>query len=78
MKHAGVVHLQLGKNGVTKGVITDINDKFENQDPLVIKMNKTFKDIYDRKQEAQSIAELTKSRVESLVGGTLILTRKRA
>jgi RNA-binding protein YhbY len=77
MKHAGVVHLQLGKSGITDGVVIDINDKFRQQDPLVIKMNRTFKDMFDRKEEADRLAALTKSNVKSLVGGTLILTRKR-
>ena len=76
MKHAGIVHLQLGKNGVTEAVITELQDKLTNTDPVVVKMNQSFRDNNDRKQAAKEIADNTNSRVQSLVGGTLILTRK--
>ncbi|MFT4250284.1 MAG: YhbY family RNA-binding protein [Candidatus Woesearchaeota archaeon] len=78
MKHANIVHLQLGKNGVTESVLTEIQQKLPSQDPLVIKMNQSFTASNDRKAAAASIAEKTNSRVESLVGGTLILTRRNA
>lgn len=76
MRHSGVVHLQVGKNGITDGVIDDLNNKFEDTDPLVVKMNSAFTDTHDRKAAAQELADKTKSTVESLVGGTVILTRK--
>ena len=76
MKHANIVHLQLGKNGITESVLTEIQEKLRGQDPLVIKMNQSFTASNDRKEAANIIATKTKSRVESLVGGTLILTRR--
>ena len=76
MKHAGIVHLQLGKAGITQGVIDELNTKLENTDPVVVKMNQGFRESNDRKEAAATLAEQTNSRQQSLVGGTLILTRK--
>lgn len=76
MKHAGIVHLQLGKAGITQGVIDELNNKLEHTDPVVVKMNQGFREANDRKEAATTLAEQTSSRQQSLVGGTLILTRK--
>ena len=75
MKHSGIVHLKIGKNGITEGIITDITEKFKTNKELVIKMNQAFRDSNDRKQAAQDLAKQTNSTVSSLVGGTLILKR---
>lgn len=75
MKHSGITHLVIGKNGITEGIIADIKEKFSSNKELVIKMNQAFRDSNDRKQAAQRLAEQTNSKVSSLVGGTLILKR---
>ena len=76
MRHSGITHLQIGKNGITQGVITDLKSKFESTDPLVVKMNSAFCDTHDRKAAAQELARRTDSTVQSHVGGTVVLTRK--
>ena len=75
MKHAGIVHLQIGKNGITPGIIQELKEKLEHTDPVVIKMNAAFRDVNERKPAAKELAEQTNSQIDSLVGGTLILTR---
>lgn len=76
MKHAGIVHLQLGKNGITKSVLHEIREKILHTDPVVIKMNQSFTHMHDRKEAADTIAQETNTNIQSLVGGVLILTRK--
>ena len=77
MKHANTVHLQLGKNGITDSVLKDIKEKLQTTNPLVIKMNQSFRQNNDRKLAAQEIATKTKSKIDSLTGGVLIISRKQ-
>ena len=70
------IHLQIGKNGVTPGLIVELNNKLMQTDPVVIKLLKSFRENNDRKVAAQELADKTNSRIQKIVGGTVTLTRK--
>ncbi len=71
------VHLRVGKNGITEGLLEEIRSQLQRTDPLTIRLLPSFCEGNDRKAAAQDIASRTKSRVLKLTGGTLLLTRKR-
>lgn len=71
-----IVHLRVGKAGITPELLEEIERQITASDPLTIKLMQSFRQAHDRKQAAQEIAEKTRTRIHKFVGGTLILTRK--
>ncbi len=71
-----IVHIRVGKAGITQGLIDEIQRQIIDTDPLTVKMMQNFRETQDRKQAAQELADKTETRIQKFVGGTLILTRK--
>lgn len=67
--------VQLGKNGLTPGTITSVDQVLEAHELVKIK----FLDYFDERQElARQIADETRSALVAVVGHTAILYRPRA
>lgn len=77
MQRETAIHLRIGKSGITEGLIEEIKHQIRRNDPLAIKLLKSFRDAEDRKQAAQSLADATGTHVKSLRGGILLLSRKK-
>jgi len=71
-----IVHLRVGKAGITESLIEEIKKQILESDPLTIKFMQNFRESHDRKQAAQEIADKTGFKIKKFVGGTLTLTRK--
>lgn len=76
LKHSRTVHLQIGKNGITESAVEELRRQLKSGD-VAVKFLKAFTQEHDRKDAAAELAERCEARIESFVGGKLILSRKR-
>lgn len=68
--------LRLGKNGITEGVIDEIDIHLKKRSMIKIKLLGSFRENYDRRTISEEIASRTKSKVVLQVGGSLVLYRR--
>lgn len=68
--------LRIGKNGLTDGVISEINSQLNKRHLVKIKMLPAFLDSEDRKIIALKIAKKTDSKLVQQVGGVIVLYKK--
>lgn len=67
--------VQVGQGGVTKGVISAVNQALEDHELVKVKVGEGPEDRHDA---ADALARATKSEVAQVLGKTILLFRKRA
>lgn len=76
---AGKVDIQLGKNGVTSGFLSEVKNRLEKQGVVKIRILRSFRKTSGSsvEQVANYLAEQTGSRIYEIRGFTLILIKER-
>lgn len=76
---AGKIDMQLGKNGITNGFLSEVEGRLKNQGVVKIRVLKSFRKISGLSIEeiARYLAERTGSRIYEIRGFTLILIKER-
>jgi RNA-binding protein len=67
--------MSIGKNGITEGAIKQLDIDLETKQLIKVKLLKTFLDSHDKKEVAEQLALMTKSKIVQIVGHTVILYR---
>jgi len=75
----GEAHVRIGKQGVTEGVLKEIDRFLEDRGVIKVKVLKSLrrKDGFDIDAVAEEIAAKLGARVEDVRGGTFVLSRKK-
>ena len=68
--------LRIGKNGLTNGVVSEIDSQLRKRHLIKIKMLPAFLDTQDRRIIALKLAKKTDSKLVQQVGGVVVLYRK--
>ncbi len=68
--------LRLGKNGITEGVLKEINEQLKKRHLIKIKMLPAFLDMNNRRTVPLEIAKKTNSKLVQQVGGAIVLYRR--
>ncbi|MBN1156976.1 YhbY family RNA-binding protein [Candidatus Woesearchaeota archaeon] len=68
--------LQIGKNGITPGLIDEINLQLKKKKIIKIKILKSALERTVRKQIAKELAEKSNSQLISLVGFVIVLKKQ--
>lgn len=76
---SGKVDMQLGKNGITEGFLSELKNRLDKQGVVKIKILRSFRRSHeeDVEQVAKYLAEQTGSSVYEIRGFTLILVRSK-
>lgn len=68
--------VRLGKDGIDEGVVAAVDAALERHELVKVKLGSGSGD--DRDEAAEFLAEQTRSAVAQVLGGTLLLYRRRA
>ena len=68
--------VQIGKNGLTDGILGEINKQLQKKKSVKIKFLNSYIKGKDKKQEAQKLADLTHSYIKQRIGFTVVLCKR--
>ena len=68
--------LSVGKQGITKGVVQQLDEEIKRRELIKVRLLRTFLDGKDKKAVAAELASFTKSKIIDQVGNVVVLYRQ--
>ncbi|MBW2972866.1 YhbY family RNA-binding protein [Candidatus Woesearchaeota archaeon] len=69
--------MQIGKSGITEGLITELKNQLKLKKLIKIKFMKSFIEDKDRKKVAAELAKKTNSIIVLQIGNVVVLAKKQ-